>query len=598
MKILGINAGRAAPIRVDSENARPLADGSAALLVNGAIACAAIEERYTKVRYAGGFRQAGAAVLRSGDISLGSVDAIGLSTCCDSPWSDPKDIVDAVVEDLGNPSDSSAMMRQLRDAVHCVDHHDSHAMLSFIGSGFDRALVCTIDGFGNRRDDIGQFHVEPTWWQGSFDRQTYYLADWHDGKVRLKRVLESNSGADKVGLAELYRAVTHYLGWPSYQYAGKTMALAGYGDPSALPNLSFINQASGQVLLCNDHSDPTGQIEIALRQAGYEPPLGLTRPATPLQAWFANVAARLQRDIEGAIRRSIDGLVETLGVSQVAVAGGLAMNCVAMGKLANARPDLEFYIPSAPGDTGQGLGNALWLRHNAASPVATLGRPQRLDTAALGASFSAAAVESALAPLGSNGSFEIERLPTTTGMAQSVSNLIGSGAIVAACVGRSEYGPRALGCRSIFADVRDPDVKQKVNQVKRRESFRPFAASLLSEDLAHYYNGSTQSPFMSFAFPANDVTRKSAPGIVHVDGSTRVQTVRSDDAFLPKLLQAFRERTGVGLMLNTSFNLAGKPIVETPADAVDVFLGSQIDALVLGQYLVKRNVANQGVEYE
>ncbi len=592
MKIVGVNAGRAIPPRLDEANSRPLSDGSAALVSAGNIVCATIEERHTRKRYDGGFGRSLSTVLSSAKLQIEDIGAVGISTCCDSPWSDPRDVLDAIAEEVDGPGISSSLHAHFKGKVHSIDHHDSHAVLAFVGSGFQRSLVGVIDGFGNRRDDTGHFHWGADWWKGSFDRQTFYLAEWSEGKVRLERVLESSTGPTDLGYAGLYRAVTHFLGWPSYQMAGKTMALAGYGDPNALPNLNFIStcpNSTPDVRLSNFHYGPAGQIKSAIELAGYHLPDKVMLPATPDEPILADIAARLQLQLENALQKIVESLVDRYCVSNIAFGGGLAMNCVALGKLAVRCPNLEFYVPPAPSDTGQGLGNALWLTHSNHSPKSIACAPSPIRTAALGPIYSDQDIRNALESINPHhDNIRIRVFDHDWPLAQLVSKLLAEGQIVALRSGRSEYGPRALGSCSILADPRDKNAKEKVNRVKHREWFRPFGASVLAERSEEFFEGAVSSPFMSFAVPAKPITQNLAPGIVHANGTTRIQTVGSRESLLSLVLEAFYAETGLPMILNTSFNFAGDPLVETPADAVDVFMRSEIDALVLGRYFVTR----------
>lgn len=593
MKILGINSGRAAPSRIDPTAQRRLADGSAALLAAGRVVCAAIEERHSRVRYAGGFSRAAITVLKEACCTVKEVEAIALSTCCDSPWSSAADRVDLLVEELGPAYPGTDLRPSLAGKIHVVDHHDSHAALGFVGSGWQRALVCVLDGFGNRLDDTDAFHTGPDWWRGEFERQTFYLAEWIDGRMTLERVRESGTEAGEIGLAEMYRAVTHYCGWPSYQYAGKTMALAGYGDWRRLERLRLTEaDALGRirVSLPNLHDDPFGQVRAALGRAGYVEPEGLTRPASPKVPFLADLASVLQRQLEDTLISAVCSLADELGVSDVVFSGGVALNCIALGKLARTRPELRLYVPPAPGDTGQGLGNALWLAYAEASPVVEKKGPAEIRTASLGPTYEERRWRSAAEKfIGSRPHLRLTADLSMRDLASRAASSLVVGATVGVRWGRAEYGPRALGNCSILADPRRPDAQIKVNAIKRRESFRPFAASVLSESLADCFEGPPASPFMSFAGVASDLVRRIAPGVVHIDGTTRYQTVDAGSGLMREILHEIDSTSRLPLVLNTSFNIAGEPIVETPEEALDVFERSGLDALALGSHWIELN---------
>jgi carbamoyltransferase len=593
MRILGVNTGRAAPVRIDPDLVRPLADGSAALLTDGRISCATIEERHSRTRYSGGFARSTKSCLEAGAVDLNTLDAIGMSTCCDSRWDDPDDRVDALVEAMPEAFVLAGLRDALRSKTHCIDHHDSHAMLGFAGSGYRRALVCVADGFGNRRG-AEAFDISSNWWRGSFDRQTFYCAEWQDGRVRLERIDEVGAGPDDVALAEAYRSVTHFLGWQSYQHTGKTMALAGYGDPERFARLDLVTYyASGgfKVNLPSLHDDPREQLGRALTGAGYPVPEDLKRPATPDEPYLADLAARIQSQLEQALATTVDTLTRRLGVRDVAFSGGLFLNCVALGKLAAARPDLRLYVPPAPSDTGQGLGNALWLAYAERSPVREHARFRGITSAGLGPRLAAASINRAVEDAASRNAIgSVRRLPEMAALARETAKALAGGAIIGVRRGRAEYGPRALGHCSILADARNPSAQLRLNAIKRREGFRPFAASVLAGHQASCFTLPTRSPFMSFAGAATPSVRNAAPGVVHIDGTTRYQTVMEDRSFLAAVLTAFLALTGVPLLLNTSFNVTGEPMVETAEDAFDVFERVGLDALVIGNLFVERAV--------
>lgn len=593
MNILGVNSGRAAPSRLDHTMRRRLADGSAALLTDGRIQCAAIEERHRRLRYAGGFSQAAPAVLADASCAPEAVDAIGFSSCCDTPWTSASDRVDLLVEELAHHWPAPRLRLAWQNRVHLVDHHDSHAALAFAGSAWQRALVCVMDGFGNRLDAPDSFHFGSDWWRGSFDRQTFYVAEWIDGRMRLERVSESGQGAQEIGLAELYRAVTHYCGWPSYQYAGKTMALAGYGDWRALDKLSLAQATTDgriEVGLANGHDQPLRQINEALRKAGYNPPRRLARPATPECAFLADLAAALQHQVEAALISAVSTHCDKYNIDKVAFAGGLAMNCIGLGRLARARPDLALYVPPAPGDTGQAAGNALWLAYAEGSPVREQTAPSQISSAALGPLYPSShwrrAAEDFVAQ---RRGYQLECDLGGEALAKRAAAAVVEGSTVGLRAGRAEYGPRALGQCSILADPRQPDAQSKINAIKGRESFRPFAASVLSEDADACFPGAVASPFMSFAGVASDQVRNTAPGIVHIDGTTRYQTVAPDSGLFRAIIERTRDRSQLPLLLNTSFNIAGEPMAETPEEALDVFERTGLDALVLGNNWITRD---------
>lgn len=592
MNILGINSGRAAPIRVDPENRRPLSDGGAALIREGRIACATIEERYTRKRFSPGFRMSGLACLKQAGLNLEQIDAVGHSTCCDVFWTKEQDIIDSLVDAWRDVLDPDRIASHFRGRVFTIDHHESHAMLAFVGSGMDRSLVCVMDGIGNRYGDPDTFNTGSDWWRGAFQRQDYYVCEWVGNRVKIQKVHEDACDVNGIGLGELYRSVTHYLGWNSYQYAGKTMALASFGNPVNLADVKLIDfrpPHSIQVNVPDIHPDPIRQIDDVLHTSSCKIPQNLRRPADPAQNFLCDVAALLQSQLEKALAKAVGALADKHHVDNIAFGGGVAMNCVALGKLAEHRPDLALYVPPAPADTGQSLGNALWLAYADSSPVGNMERLKGIRSAALGPEHEDDAVADAVeAFLEENREHSAIQISDQAELATEVVKRILAGEIIGLRHGRAEYGPRALGQSSIIADPRDHKMHDRVNKVKRREPFRPYAPSILAEYVNEYFEMTTESPFMSFAGRVRPGKQSLIPAVVHVDGSARYQTVSTECGLYRSILEKFHKQTGVPVLLNTSFNIAGDPMVETPGDALDAYLRSGMNTLVLGSWVIAR----------
>lgn len=591
MNILGVNSSRAAPPSVDPQRHRWLSDGGAALLMDGKLSCAAIEERFTRVRYASGFRESTLACLRQGEIDLKELDAIAHSTCCDRAWSTEDYIIDDIAETMEGIY-SRKQIEALKGKVFTVDHHESHAAISFATSGFQKALVAVIDGMGNRNGAVQEFDISENWWRGAFQRHDYYLCEWRDGRIRIKQVHEDAGGIDEIGIGEVYRSVTHFLGWPTYQHAGKTMALASFGNPERLAAARLIEFAppnSVCVPVPNLHNDPIKQIGDVIRSAGYMLPAPLQSGASPENQFHCDLAALVQDQLESALVNSVSGLADKHGASNLVFGGGVAMNCVALGKLAAQRPDLNLHVPPAPADTGLALGNALWLAFAETSPVAEPVRYSVISKAALGVKYSQTDYDRAVsAYLDDYPDISAQRYDDRASLIDAIVNDLDSGMVIALRQGRSEYGPRALGQSSIIADPRKAEMHEIVNSYKKREPFRPYAPSILSELVQDYFEIDVPSPFMSFAGMVRKEMRERIPAVVHVDGTARYQSVDRAGGFYRALLESWYRHAGVPVLLNTSFNLNGEPIVETPHDALDSFERSKIPVLVLGNWHIKR----------
>jgi carbamoyltransferase len=591
MNIIGINSSRAAPVRVDPAKSRQLADGGAALLQKGKISCAAIEERFTRIRYAAGFRESAINCLRQGKIGLDALDAVGHSTCCDVAWSNQDDLIEDIAETLEGHH-SRKQVESLRGKVFPVDHHESHAAIAFACSGFHKALVAVIDGMGNRKGPPGEFNVSADWWRGAFQRHDYYICEWRDGRINFEKVHEDAGSVDEIGIGEIYRSVTHFLGWPTYQHAGKTMALAPWGNPerlSATPLIELAPPFSTRVPVPNMHDNPIAQVGNAIRLAGYALPNTSMGTASPENSLLCDVAALVQQQLESVIVKAVSSLADELGLANIAFGGGVAMNCVALGKLAALRPDLRLYVPPAPADTGLALGNALWLAYAANSPVKEQLPFSAIKSAALGVEYHSFEIDSAVADFVENHPDVVAcRYDDAELLATRIASDLAVGKVVGLRQGRSEYGPRALGNSSIIADPRKAEMHDIVNSHKRREPFRPYAPSILSEHVAEYFEIHVPSPYMGFAGLIREEKRSLIPAVVHVDGSARYQTVAPGAGFFRILLEAWQRQTGVPVLLNTSFNMNGEPIVETPQDALDCFERSRLPVLVLGNWHLER----------
>jgi len=499
MNILGINSGRAAPIRIDPENNRPLSDGGAALIQNNRIACATIEERHTRTRYEPGFSKSSLACLKDANLLIEQIDAVGHSTCCDVVWTEENDIIDSLVDAWHDKFSPDKIASHFKGKVFSIDHHESHALMAFSGSGFARALVCVMDGIGNRYDKSNIFNIGSDWWKGTFQRQDYYLCEWVGKRIQIKKIHEEAHHKNEIGLGELYRSVTHYLGWNSYQYAGKTMALASFGNPKNLSGVELIEFESPhniKVNVCNKHSDPINQIGNIFKTAGYNILEKNKRPANPEQHFFCDVAALMQQQLENALVKTVSALADKYNVQNIAFGGGVALNCVALGKLVEKRPDFALYVPSAPADTGQALGNAIWLSCSSKSPLKKASNIKGISTSALGPKYNnTEVVDSIKIFLKKNKGHKAIQITDRKELVKKVVNKLMLGQIVGLRNGRAEYGPRALGQSSIIADPREQSMHDKLNKIKRRESFRPYAPSILTEYLNEYFEISTESHY-------------------------------------------------------------------------------------------------------
>jgi len=472
---------------------------------------------------------------------------------------------------------------RIRKRMHWVEHHPAHLASAFYVSPFEDAAVCAIDGFGD-----------------------FVSTSWAIGRGRRLDVLRRVYFPHSLGL--VYLAVSQYLGFPKYGDEYKVMGLAPYGEPSYTPelrqlirlipdggfelDLSFFRHHRGGVSMTWDDGEPTlGPV--------YTPALtGLLgparRPDEPLAPRHEAIAASLQAVFEEAVFHVLNGLYKRTRVPRLCLAGGCALNSVANGKIRARTPFTEVFIQPAAGDNGAALGAAFFVHHH------RLGQPRRfvMEHAWWGPGFDDEAIARALA--GRREEIErlgcrLSRIADEDELCRWTAERLASGQIVGWFQGRMEWGARALGNRSILADPRRHDMPETINtRVKLREKFRPFAPSILEEALDEYFGGAVPDPFMVQVYPIRAAKRSVIPAVVHVDGSGRLQTVsRKTNPLYWQLLHAFEKQTGVPVLLNTSFN-ENEPIVHRPEEALDCFLRTKIDILVMGHHALEKGVSGRG----
>ncbi|MCU1343645.1 MAG: novN [Candidatus Acidoferrum typicum] len=438
---------------------------------------------------------------------------------------------------------------QTRAKMRFVDHHLAHAISAYSYSGLDNAAVVVMDGRGA--------------WEAS--------SIWYGHGGRLDHVL-TIPWPNSLGL--FYAQFTQYLGFVPNSDEWKVMGLAPYGTPGVNLN-EFISlnhesyRVNSQLLL--DRSNGTSAIA---KRLGPE-----RRPESEIDESFKNVAFAVQDACEVAMLALVKLATQKTNCRNVCLAGGVALNSKANGKIQASGMVDNIFVQPAASDDGVALGAVLapYLDNGGRLPM----RPLR--HAYLGPEFSDAEIEKALRTYKLR-AVKLENVATTT------ADLLASGKIIGWFQGRMEFGPRALGGRSILADPRDPEMNAKVNNaVKFREWWRPFAPSMLKEVAGEYLEHACDSPFMILTNPVRPEKRDIIPSVTHVDGSARPQTVEKDiNPLYWNLINEFGKRTGVPVVMNTSFNLRGEAIVNTPTDAVRTFFSSGMDALVIGSYLVEK----------
>ncbi|MFM7393010.1 MAG: carbamoyltransferase [Cyanobium sp.] len=570
------------------------ADAAASLIRDGEILGAVEEERFRRIKHWAGFpSQAIAWCLADAGLRLEDVDHIAINSLPGAHrWRkvaytlarrpDPR----FLWRRWRNKRERAGLAQQLAAAfpgstpkaqLHFVEHHRAHLASAFYASPFPRAAVISVDGFGD--------FSSGAWGYGEgTDLQL-------DGQIWFPH-----------SLGAYYTAITQYLGFPNYGDEYKVMGLAPYGRPTHLEQMRRIVRLQDDGTYRLDlryfrhatedlpHQWSQGTPVVGSHWSGaLEDLLGpARRPEEPLEQRHHDIARSAQAMYEEAFFHLLRALHRRHPVEAVCIAGGCGANSVANGKVTVSTPFRQVWVQAAAGDAGGALGAALAVWHelggarSAPMRTAYLGSRSEGDTAT--AMLERADTRLQLDEAGCT----ISTLPED-GLCEEVAQAIGEGLVVGWFDGRMEWGPRALGHRSILGDPRRADMKDILNRkIKRRESFRPFAPSVLREAVPEWFERDGDVPFMMQVYPIREEKRSLIPAVTHVDGSGRLQTVNEEDnGRYYRLIRAFAARTGVPMVLNTSFN-ENEPIVCTPEQALDCFLRTRMDVLVLGDHLIRR----------
>ena len=579
LNILGINAFHG--------------DSSACLIRDGVIVAAAEEERFRRVKHWAGFpSQAIAWCLKDAGVSLADVQHIAINQ--DSNANIGKKVAYTLLKrpDLSLVLDRIRNKRE-RDGVdvhlarafpgqtftgkfHAVEHHVAHLSSAFHVSPFDEAVVVSVDGFGD--------FASAAW---GFGRGTEITVD--------DRVYFPHS------LGIFYQALTQFIGFPNYGDEYKAMGLAPYGQPTYLDamrkivllqrdgsfklDLKYFRHAREKIEYEWENGSPSvGTLfSPALAQL-----LGPARRADdPLEQHHKDIARSVQAMYEEAFFHLLNTLHGRHGGDAVCVAGGCGMNSVANGKITIRTPFKRVYVQAAAGDAGGAIGAAYSVWHSLGGA-----RGPTMNHAYLGPGYDDLEIASLLdkqAEAIAAAGCSVRRIDDEGELCSLTAEAIADGKVVGWFQGRMEWGPRALGNRSILGDPRRADMKDILNlKIKRRESFRPFAPSVLREAVPEWFEVDGDVPFMMQVYPIRSEKRALIPAVTHVDGSGRLQTVeKSTNSLYYRLISAFSDRTGVPMVLNTSFN-ENEPVVCQPQEALDCFLRTKMDVLVIGRTMLVR----------
>lgn len=567
-------------------------NASAAIVQDGRLVAAAEEERFTRVKYAAGFpTQAIRYCLGEATTSIEHVDHVivarhPLARLWRKLWfasRAPSFAIDraqvaahfaGIRYELAEAL--SVAPQRIRARFHKVEHHKAHLASAFLVSPFDQAALLSVDGLGD-----------------------FASAMWAVGRGPAMEVQGEVAFPHSLGI--FYTALTQYLGFWKFGDEYKVMGLGAYGEPALLDKMRRVVKPSGDIgfrLGLPYFQHPRRGAALGWSSNGAAPILGQLfsekleellgpgrRTRDPLERRHQDIAATQQAVLEEVLFDMLNKLQRRTGMKALCLAGGVAFNCVANGKIFRQTPFERVWVQPAAGDAGLAVGAAFYLYHQ------VFGGPRDfvMEHAHWGPGFLDAHLRQAMeeADLAHKG-YRIRKLEEPELLAETAARLA-DGEIVGWFQGRMEWGPRALGNRSILADPRRAEMKEILNQrVKHRESFRPFAPSILEEAVSDYFDAPGLSPFMQMAFPVRPEKRKEIPAPTHVDGTGRLQTVKREaNPRFWALIEAFRQRTGVPVLLNTSFN-DNEPIVCVPREAVSCFLRTQMDALVLGDYLIDK----------
>ncbi|MBI3315573.1 MAG: carbamoyltransferase [Candidatus Omnitrophica bacterium] len=574
MKILGLNAYHG--------------DSAACLVVDGRLVAAAEEERFRRVKHWAGFpAEAIRYCLESQGLALTDIDHIAVNRDPSANLMKKALFVFSKRPNLAQVTDRlknsmrvkniSDVFADLKADIHHVEHHRAHLASAFFASGFENAALVSLDGFGDFSSGM-----------------------WGKGEKNKIKLMDQVYFPHSLGL--FYLAMTQYLGFPNYGDEYKLMGLAGYGRPTELEKLReimklkslggyelnldyFLHHSEGVPMVWEGGSPTLGIVYSSKMEKLFGP---ARKPDSPVEGFHKDLAASVQRIYEEAFFHVLNAVYEKTGDPNLCLAGGCALNGVANGKIKSQTRFQNFFIQPAAGDAGGALGAAFWVWHH------ELEKPRCfvMDHVYWGPEFSEAEVSRELETSSSRLKEQhcsIQKLDNEEDLCTRTAAAIAGGKIIGWFQGRMEWGPRALGNRSVLADPRRADMKAILNlKIKHRESFRPFAPSVLSEKASAWFEMEDTSPFMLTVCPVRPDKRTKIPAVTHVDGTARPQTVAQDqNPLFYKLIAAFDRLTGVPVLLNTSFN-ENEPIVRLPREAIECFLRTRMDILVIDRHWIER----------
>ena len=573
------------------------ADAAACLVKDGTLVAAVEEERFRRIKHWGGFpSEAIKYCLAEAGIDLAEIDHVAVNS--DNRANRWRKLAYVLTSGV-SPSYVLGRLRQrgeradvagnlaralpgerFRGTVHAVEHHLCHLASAFLVSPYDKAVAVSVDGFGD--------FSSAAWGLGEGGALSV------DGRVYFPH-----------SLGVFYEAMTQFIGFPHYGDEYKVMVLAPYGEPRHVEAMSKIVRPGRDGTFTLDlryfrHASGEGasyQVKDGIPSGGrlwsdaLIDLLGSARDtAAPLEDRHRDIARSAQATYENAFFNLLEAVHRRHGVDALVLAGGCAYNSVANGKVLERSPFTKLYVQSAGGDAGGAIGAAFATWHKLGGAGAR--RRFVMDHAYWGPSATPDQIANAIADRRADfdaAGCAIERIADEATLCGRTAQAISEGKVIGWFQGRLEWGPRALGNRSILGDPRRADMKDILNlKIKRRESFRPFAPSILREAVPAWFETDDDVPFMMQVFRIRAEKRKEIPAVTHVDGTGRLQTVTwAGNPRYARLIEAFNALTGVPMVLNTSFN-ENEPVVCKPEEAIDCFLRTRMDVLVLGDTLIQR----------
>jgi carbamoyltransferase len=579
MIILGINAHHA--------------DASACIVVDGKLVAAAEEERFRRIKHWAGFPSAAIDYcLREAGVALNDVDHVAVNRDPNARMlqrvrfllarrpslSAVKRRMEnrAKIRDIRSEFTETFHLDSFKPKLHHVEHHRAHLASAAFVSPFEESAVLSIDGFGD-----------------------FVSSMWGVARGNSIDVLGEIGFPHSLGI--FYTAMTQYLGFPHYGDEYKVMGLAPYGKPSFLAEMRDIVQVKDGRFALNLEYFTHHTRGLDMVWQGGSPvigpvfseklieKLGPMRAATdPMEQKHKDLAASMQAMFEEAYFELANALYAKTKIPNLALAGGCGYNSVANGLVFQRSPFKEQYIQAAAGDAGGAIGAAYWVWNE------ELGKPRSfvMDHAYWGPEYDNDAVDRAIVARRQDlddAHCVLHRVKDERELCRRTAEQVAAGNVVGWFQGRMEWGPRALGNRSIVCDPRRADMKDILNhKIKRRESFRPFAPSVMRDAVGDWFETDYDVPFMLQVYQIREEKRAQVPAVTHVNGSGRLQSVTEEqNARYYHLIEAFRDQTGVPMVLNTSFN-ENEPVVNTPAEALDCFLRTKMDLLVMGDLMVQR----------